>query len=937
MFRSAAFVLVGVVSAGIYILIAPGPASGPLYTAVGMAATAAVLAGVWIYRPRKKSPWLCLAAALGLFSAGDMVWTWYTTVVGEEAPFPSVADAFYLAGYPLLTLSAVLFARCHRTMRPGSFLDGAIVGIAVAIAGWKFLIQPLVEEALKDPFVGGVGLAYPVASTITLVALVTLVFTSSVRLPAFKLLFAGIALYVSADTFYAASLLQETYESGAWLDPVWIVAYALMGASALHSGMRTMVEPSGAAPPATVRVRLPLMLASTLVTALICTTADINGVIDLVITLLAVTLVPILAVGRLGFVIRERELRERELEASRDALRDSQARYRMIVETASEGIWLFDGNNKTTFANVALADMLGWSVSEMLGKSLFEFVDDDDRPAAEARIARRVSGLTEQFEFRLIHSTGRSVWAFISRKPLMEDGKVVGAFAMVSDITERRRHEEEQRASEAQFRAVFESANDAMLLVDDSRQYVDANAAAQVLLGRSRHEILTMRVDDVENALAEKWLTFLYDGHANGTIGVTRADGSERDVEFNSQANIQPGRHLSVLRDVTHRTEYEARLRQAERMQAVGQLAGGIAHDFNNLLLAIRGYAELALLELDGHSASSEIEEIKTAADRAASLTQQLLAFSRSQVMQPIVLDLNDVIEGIGHILGHLIGDEMSLTTELQADILPIEADRSQLEQVLVTLAINSRDAMRPGGTLTVRTENVALDEAQSHTLFDEALPGQYVCLTVSDTGSGMDEQTASHALEPFFTTKEQGKGTGLGLSTVEGITIQSGGAMSLESRLGEGTSVRIYLPQAVEDAAPELTLAPAAPFAPGGSLVLLVDDEDPVRKVVSEMLKRSGHTVLEARNGNEGLELARSHPIDLLITDIVMPVMSGPELVERVALFSPNVPVLYTSGYTDDAVVPTSLHQASAFLQKPFDMSSLLAEVAKLLARQAA
>jgi two-component system cell cycle sensor histidine kinase/response regulator CckA len=937
MFKPAAFLLAGALSAGAYLLLGPGAIAATIYLAMGVAASVAVVAGIWIYKPRSRFPWLCLAAALACFAAGDSYWAVHEHWLGLSAPFPSLADAFYLIGYPFLALAAVLFARKRRTAGRGIFMDAAIVGIAAAVASWQFLIEPLVDDALANPFSGSVALAYPLADTFTFVALVTLLFTSTVRLAAFRLLLGGIALWLFADAFYAVDLLQAGYSSGAWFDSVWILAYALMGASALHPGMRSLVEaPGDEGPSLTFRTRIPLMLATTLATGIICTTDAISGALDWAVMLSAVILLPILGLGRLGLVIRERELREKELEASSDALRESEERYRMIVETASEGILLLDADNQTTFANTALADMLGWSVGEMLGKSLFEFIDDEGRPLAEAHIARRESGQTEQFEFRLIHRSGRPVWTLVSRKPLMEDGRVVGAFAMISDITERKRGEEAQLTSQGQFRAVFEAANDAMLLVDDGRRYVDANPAAETLLGRSREEILAMRMEEVEDALAESWMAFLYSGHHDGTITVARPDGSKRDVEFNSRANILPGRHLSILRDVTERAEFEARLRQAEKMEAVGRLAGGIAHDFNNLLLAIRGYAELALLELDGHTVRPDIEEIKTAADRAAALTQQLLAFSRNQVLQPTVLNLNEVVGAIDSMLRRSIGEDMNFTTKLEADLLPIKADRSQIEQVIVNLVINARDAMPVGGTLTLETENLVLGEEESRALFRDPRPGRYICLTVSDTGEGMDDETLAHALEPFFTTKEQGKGTGLGLATVDGITNQSGGAVSLESRLGEGTIVRIYLPQTVEDCAQEPTIS-TTPAAARGSVVLLVEDEDPVRKVVREMLQRQGHSVLEASNGKEGLALARTHPIDLLITDVVMPVMSGPELVERIAAFAPSVPVLYTSGYTDDAVIPTSLHQASAFLHKPFDMNSLRAEVAKLLARKAA
>ncbi|MDP9492492.1 MAG: hypothetical protein M3P42_09905, partial [Actinomycetota bacterium] len=323
MSRPAAFVLAGVLSAGIYVLIAPSVASAPLYTAVGIASTVAVLAGIWIHKPRKKAPWLCLAAALGCFAAGDLVWTWYTSVLGHEAPFPSLGDWFYLAGYPLLTLAALLFARSRRTKNRGSFMDAAIVGIATIVAGWQFLIEPLVDDALASPFAGGVALAYPLADTIAFVAVVTLLFTSTIRLPAFKLLLCGIAVWLFGDALYAIALLHEGYASGAWFDPFWIVAYALMGASALHPSMRSMVEAPGGEPLITVRLRLPLMLAATLVTGITCTTADISGALDWAIMLGGVILIPILALGRLGLVIRERELREQELEGSRDALRES--------------------------------------------------------------------------------------------------------------------------------------------------------------------------------------------------------------------------------------------------------------------------------------------------------------------------------------------------------------------------------------------------------------------------------------------------------------------------------------------------------------------------------------------------------------------------------------------------------------------------------------
>jgi signal transduction histidine kinase/CheY-like chemotaxis protein len=373
----------------------------------------------------------------------------------------------------------------------------------------------------------------------------------------------------------------------------------------------------------------------------------------------------------------------------------------------------------------------------------------------------------------------------------------------------------------------------------------------------------------------------------------------------------------------------QARLQSVQKMEAIGRLAGGIAHDFNNLVQAIGGYAEVLLRRLPEHDPlRHSAVEIKKAGDRAAALTRQLLAFSRQQVLQPRVLDLNQVVANVEQLLRRLIGEDVELETELAAELGAVRADAAQLEQVLMNLAVNARDAMREGGTLTIETRNVELSRADQREAF-AIVPGPYVLLAVSDTGGGMDAEIRARAFEPFFTTKPAGQGTGLGLSTVYGIVKQSGGYIWLDSEPELGTRVRIYLPRVqepVESIDARRQLAPAVPH--GTETLLLVEDEGGVRELITEWMAAHGYAVLTAANGVEALDLAQQFPgrIDMLIADVVMPQMGGPALAARLLPLRPEMKVIYVSGYADEAIGdPDVLSAGAAFLQKPFTLDSLL------------
>ncbi|MGA7382133.1 MAG: ATP-binding protein, partial [Terriglobales bacterium] len=391
-----------------------------------------------------------------------------------------------------------------------------------------------------------------------------------------------------------------------------------------------------------------------------------------------------------------------------------------------------------------------------------------------------------------------------------------------------------------------------------------------------------------------------------------------------------------IAEDVTEQRLLENQFRQAQKMEAVGRLAGGVAHDFNNLLMVIGGYTEV-LLENTGKNNGlyPKIEAIHHATERAAGLTRQLLAFSRKQLLELKVVDLNVIVGDMGRLLRPLIGESIELETVPAADLGRTRADAGQIEQVIMNLVVNSKDAMPEGGRLTIRTANANLGGDNLRREHSYIQPGAYVMLSVSDNGHGMDKETQARIFEPFFTTKEKGKGTGLGLSTVYGIIKQSGGYVLVQSEAGQGTTFHIYLPRVEESAEPVGTVRISQPQHGGSETVLLVEDEESVRQLVRETLEAKGYTVLEAENGERALHIVTEHSeaIDMLITDVVMPGMSGRELSARLCATHPQTKVLYLSGYTEDAIVHEGVLEAgTAFLQKPFTLQMLSRKVREVL-----
>ncbi len=505
---------------------------------------------------------------------------------------------------------------------------------------------------------------------------------------------------------------------------------------------------------------------------------------------------------------------------------------------------------------------------------------------------------------------------------------------------ERRRADDTLSKSESLFRLLFSHNPLPTWLYDrDTLCFLQVNQAAVELYGYSEQEFLCLTVSVLETL----------DGTAAAMAGAPnsadvpsvrkhrRKDGKTIDIEVRSDDLEFGGRPavLVVARNISEQRLLEEQLRQAQKMEAVGRLAGGVAHDFNNMLMVIKGHTEM-LLSSPGAvgNVTHKIEQIDRAADRAASLTRQLLAFSRMQVLQPRVINLNEVVEEMGKLLPRLIGEDIELVVRTASDLGQIRADASQMEQIIMNLAVNARDAMPQGGRLVIETSNAELDHTYNarHPVIQA---GRYALLAVTDTGTGMDAETQTHIFEPFFTTKEQGKGTGLGLATVYGVVKQSGGFIWVYSEPGKGTSFKIYLPRVNQGAEREAQPRIPAEIPRGTETVLLAEDEQDVREVAREFLESAGYNVLEVSDGHEALRVAQEHqgPIDLLVTDMVMPGMTGQELAERLQQLRKDMRVIFMSGYTEQAAGhPYANGHSSRLLTKPFNRAVLLRAARELL-----
>jgi len=630
------------------------------------------------------------------------------------------------------------------------------------------------------------------------------------------------------------------------------------------------------------------------------------------------------------------------------------------LESTADGILVVDREGKIVSFNQKFVHM--WHIPESIIASrddnrALEFVLDQLKdPESFLVKVRKLYNQPTAESFDLLEFKDGRVFERYSQ-PQWVGEQSVGRVWSFRDVTERKRTEEALRESQQLLKKTFAGLRDAVFIIDaETVKIMDCNPAASEMFGYTREEMVgqTTSFLHIDSATLEEFRKHIYANvEEKGFLYLPEFRMKRKKGEsFPTEHSVVPleddqGKRIgwvSVVRDLTEgkRAEKEMaalqeQLRQSQKMEAIGRLAGGIAHDFNNLLTIIKGYSQLSLLELkEGDVLKGNIEEIQRATERAANLTAQLLAFSRRQVMQMKVFDLNTLLRDLEEMLRRVIGEDVQLVTILTDDLGRTKIDPGQMEQVIMNLAINARDAMPSGGELIIETANVGFDETHAHGHI-AATSGRYVMLSVSDTGMGMTPEVREQAFEPFFTTKEKGKGTGLGLSTVYGIVKQSGGYIWVYSAPGQGTAVKIYLPRVEEEADALLRRGSPDSIPRGSETVLVVEDEPSVRTLAAHILRDQGYRVLEAGEGEEALRVAQEHlaEIHLLLTDVVMPRMGGKELADRLKTLRPRVKVLFVSGFPDDAIAQHGILAPSiAFLQKPFSPATLAQKVREVLDR---
>ncbi len=646
-----------------------------------------------------------------------------------------------------------------------------------------------------------------------------------------------------------------------------------------------------------------------------------------------------------------------ERRKAEEALRKSEAKYRELVENANSIILRRDSEGRITFFNEFAQRFFGFREEEILGRNVVGTIVPEKESSGRdlAQMIRDISRHPERYatnENENMLRSGERVWVAWTNKPVLDpDGKLAEILCIGNNITGRKRAEEKLAESEVKYRTLVEGMSEAVMQVDNDDRVLFVNPQFCQMIGYGEDELLgrvgyEIYFDPEEqelirrkNRLRLEKASDAYETRMrkkNGEEVLVRISGSPvTDARGNVAGSI------GVITDITERKLLEAEFLQAQKMEALGRLAGGVAHDFNNLLTSIMGYSDLLAKKLAEDDPSGPLrryaDNILSSANRAANLTQQLLSLSRRHAFQMQVLDLNGVVAEVERILRGLIGEDIELTIHPEGALGRVKADPVQIEQVLMNLVINARDAMPGGGKLSIETKNVVLDKSYARRR-REVAPGPYVMIAVSDTGHGMDAEVQSHLFEPFFTTKDKGKGTGLGLSTAYSIVKQTGGHIVVESAPGKGSAFKIYLPRTEEPPAPLPSSQPnpvEAELPRGVETVLLAEDEEVVRSLAREILRSAGYTVLEAGDGEEALKVAGSHPgpIHLLLTDVIMPRLGGPELARRLQPLRPDMKVLFMSGYTDgDISSYGGLGLEPSLLQKPFQPIALARRVREVL-----
>ena len=623
--------------------------------------------------------------------------------------------------------------------------------------------------------------------------------------------------------------------------------------------------------------------------------------------------------------------------------------FRLINENAADMIAVVDMEGRRIYNSMAYQKILGYSPEELRSSSGIEQIHPEDRDRVKkAAQEARETGIGRPLEYRILHKDG--TWRVLESTSSVvknAEGRPEKLIIVNRDISDRKRASEALRLSEASFRSVIESAPYGIYRANAAGQFLRVNPALQKMLGYETQEELfraNLATDVYRDSEEHKKANDLFAGAKGFDVEVEWKRKDDTPLKARCSGRLIEGEHGEnpseacfevFAEDVTEKRVLEQQLRMAVKMEAVGRLSGGIAHDFNNLLGVIIGYSQVLKRRLkSGEDLFEYAEEIEKAGQRAASLTRQLLAFSRQQMLAPAILNLNALISDMAKMIHRLIGEDVELVMKLDPGIGSVKADQGQIEQVVMNLAVNARDAMSEGGKLALETAMVTLDQTYTRK-HSGSKAGRYVMFSVSDTGMGMSAETLAHIFEPFFTTKEIGKGTGLGLATVYGVVKQSNGYVCVDSEIGHGSSFQVYLPLIEEPVGAPEAVAPASESFRGTETVLVVEDADALRKLSVTLIKQYGYQVLSAANGVEALELVQEDErhIDLLLTDVIMPGLGGHALAQRLVPLRPGLKVLYMSGHTDSSIGQHGvLEEGISLLHKPFTEEELVRKMRDVL-----
>ena len=913
---------VGLPLVGVYFIMPGEYGHASIYSLIGLTSATVIL-----LRARTMSkgrlPWLVLGSMQLLWALGDLIWIGYELRGIRPIPYPSIADVFYLAAYPIGMIGFVLYVRRRAGKHSSGVLkDATIFALLAGLSAWQLFVQPYLDASGLSNSGDMVGISYPIMDALLLAVSVALFVGPGANSASNRLLLIGVTGILFADVMYSFGTLNGTYYEAIWYDAAWLLGYVLFAAAACHPSADAYDEDQSFA---SFGRRLRFIFIAGFATLGILTIQHLRGQqISPLLMLIAGGGSFLFAVTRIAALYRESRIQVA-------AAIESEARYHSLLDHASDAIFIVE-HGRYIDVNDRACELTGYTREELLATPVGALSPDSERELVAKGIALAGTGETVVQERHLIHKNGSAVVVEASGR-MLPDGRYQ---SIVRDISDRRAAEDALRHNEELLRKVFDSGVSGIAVGRPNSSLVRVNQTFATMLGYEPHEMEGMPFQDLTHP-------------DEVNLGLARVkslvEGSREELRFERRFMHRDGHlvwatvSLVVMRDengedllvahvldISNAKALEESLRQAQMMEAVGQLAGGVAHDFNNLLSVIQSFTRFVYDDLDpADSNRQDLEEVLKAGDRGARLVRQLLTMARQEHSAAEVFDVNDLLNDMSVLLRRTMQESISLTVLLSDDKPHVDMDRSQLEQIILNLAVNARDAMPGGGRLTFATDIVELTVETGDLAQIE--PGEYVRLRAKDNGIGIPSDVHRRIFEPFFSTKTLSAGTGLGLATVYGIVVGAGGGVVVESEIDKGATFDIYLPSVAQLA--EEVLPPVPPINTEGenSWILVVDDEDAVRHIVQRILEANGYRVLPANNLAEALEIAGQidQPIRAVVADVVMPNGSGLELVEQLRIQRPGLPALFMSGYSGDELTSHGLGADDRYVGKPFRPEEIL------------